>query len=48
MIHMLIIYEPKLEDGEKFLGGVVVNDLEKFNQLSDNIVANQYDEYRMM
>ena len=40
----IIIYEPTLDGNTTFFGRQIINDLERFKQMSDVIIANRYEK----
>lgn len=40
----IIIYEPTLDGNTTFFGSQIINDLEKFKQMSDVVIANRYEK----
>ena len=40
----IVVYEPTVSEDKLLMGNTVVNDLQKFKDMSNAIVANRYDE----
>ena len=40
----IVVYEPTVPEDKLLMGNTVVNDLQKFKDMSNAIVANRYDE----
>ncbi len=38
----VVVYEPTLEDGSRFFGNLVINDIRRFKDMCDAIIANRY------
>ena len=39
----VVIYEPTLTEGSRFFGSLVMNDIQRFKESCNVIIANRYD-----